>query len=92
MLEQSGSARVGIRLHEGEGHGSADVAAAVSGRRQVCGRGYGGEKGNLRLIARYVVLPGGQRINLPADLSKPVSPRALAFRRGSNSKRSQARG
>jgi hypothetical protein len=54
--------------------------------------GYGGEKGNLRLIARYVVLPGGQRINVPADLSKPVSPRALAFRRGSNSKRSQARG
>jgi len=39
MLEQSGSARVGIRLHEGEGHGSADIAAAVSGRRQVCGRG-----------------------------------------------------
>ena len=30
--------------------------------------GYGGEKGNLRLIARYVVLPGGQRINVPADI------------------------
>ena len=53
--------------------------------------GYGGER-EVRLIARYVVLPGGQRINLPADLSKPVSPRALAFRRGSNSKRSRARG
>jgi hypothetical protein len=24
--------------------------------------GYGGEKGNLRVIARYVVLPGGRRI------------------------------
>ena len=54
--------------------------------------GYGGEKGNLRLIARYIVLPGGRRINVPADLSKPVSPRVLAFRRGSNSKRSQAKG
>lgn len=51
--------------------------------------GYGGEEGNLRLIARYVVLPGGRRINVPADLSQPVSPRALAFRRSSNPKRSQ---
>ena len=54
--------------------------------------GYGGEKGNLRLIARYVVLPGGQRINVPADLSQSASSRALAFRRRSNSKRSQAKG
>ena len=46
--------------------------------------GYGGEEGNLRLIKRYVVLPGGRRINVPADLSQPVSPRALAFRRSSN--------
>ena len=53
--------------------------------------GYGGEKGNLRLIARYIVLPGGRRINVPADLSQPVSPRALAFRRRSNSKRSYAK-
>jgi hypothetical protein len=28
--------------------------------------GYGGEEGKLRVIARYVVLPGGQRINVPA--------------------------
>ena len=36
--------------------------------------GYGGEKGNLRVIARYVVLPGGQRINIPADnLPQPAS-------------------
>jgi hypothetical protein len=53
--------------------------------------GYGGEEGNLRLIARYVVLPGGRRINVPADLSQPVSPRALAFRRSSNPKRSRAK-
>ena len=53
--------------------------------------GYGGEEGNLCLIARYVVLPGGRRINVPADLSRPVSPRALTFRRCSNPKRSQAK-
>jgi hypothetical protein len=35
--------------------------------------GYGGEKGNLRVIARYVVLPGGRRINVPASLSQPAS-------------------
>jgi hypothetical protein len=39
--------------------------------------GYGGEKGNLRVIARYVVLPGGRRINIPAaNLSRPASPAA----------------
>jgi hypothetical protein len=43
--------------------------------------GYGGEEGNLRVIARYVVLPGGRRINVPADLSQPASPRARAIRR-----------
>jgi hypothetical protein len=36
--------------------------------------GYGGETGNLRVIARYVVLPGGRRINVPASLSRPASP------------------
>jgi hypothetical protein len=36
--------------------------------------GYGGEKGNLRVIARYVVLPGGRRINVPDSLSQPASP------------------
>jgi hypothetical protein len=30
--------------------------------------GNGGEEGNLRVIARYVVLPGGRLINIPADL------------------------
>jgi len=54
--------------------------------------GYGGEEGDLRVIARYVVLPGGRRINIPADLSGLGSPRALPFRRRSNSKQSQAKG
>ena len=41
--------------------------------------GYGGEEGKLRVIARYVVLPGGRRINVPADLSTSAAPRALGF-------------
>ena len=51
--------------------------------------GYGGDEGNFRVIARYVVLPGGRRINVPADLSSPPAPRALAFRRTGNAKQSQ---
>jgi hypothetical protein len=53
--------------------------------------GYGGEEGNFRVIARYVVLPGGRRINIPADLSSPRA-HAPALRRRSNSKRSQPKG
>ena len=41
--------------------------------------GRGGEHGNLRVFSRYVVLPGGQRINLTddstANLVRPSSPR-----------------
>jgi hypothetical protein len=32
--------------------------------------GRGGEDGHLRVVSRYVVLPGGQRINVPSDLSQ----------------------
>ena len=51
--------------------------------------GFGGEEGNFRVIARYVVLPGGHRINVPADLSSPPAPRAAAFRRRASTKKSQ---
>jgi hypothetical protein len=50
--------------------------------------GFGGEEGNFRVIARYVILPGGRRINVPGDLSNPSAPRALAFRRRGNAKQS----
>jgi hypothetical protein len=33
--------------------------------------GRGGEDGHLRVVSRYVVLPGGQRINVPSDLGQP---------------------
>jgi len=51
--------------------------------------GFGGEEGNFRVIARYIVLPGGHRINVPADLSSPLAPRAAAFRRRASTKKSQ---
>ena len=47
--------------------------------------GYGGEEGNLRVTARYVVLPGGQRINVPAGIA--AGPGAQP----PNSERSQGR-
>ncbi len=43
--------------------------------------GYGGEEGKLQVVARYVVLPDGQRINVPAEPSRTTVPRALALRR-----------
>ena len=33
--------------------------------------GRGGEDGHLRVVSRYVVLPGGQRINVPSDPGLP---------------------
>jgi hypothetical protein len=45
--------------------------------------GIGGAEGHLRVIARYVVLPSGQRMNIPAlRLVGPVPPpKALANQR-----------
>jgi hypothetical protein len=44
--------------------------------------GYGGETGNLRVISRYVLLPDGRRINVPADFALPAARRRAA--RGRN--------
>ena len=43
--------------------------------------GRGGEDGHLRVFARYVVLPGGRRIELPADLGQKPGLSAPAARR-----------
>jgi len=44
--------------------------------------GRGGEAGNLRVFSRYVVLPGGQRINLTDDpVANPVQPSSPQRRR-----------
>ena len=53
--------------------------------------GFGGDEGNFRVIARYILLPSGQRINVPADLSSQPAPRAVAFRRRASTKKSQSR-
>jgi hypothetical protein len=50
--------------------------------------GFGGDEGNFRVIARYIVLPDGRRINVPADLSRPPAPRVLALRRRPSSQKS----
>jgi len=42
--------------------------------------GCGGEDGHLCVFSRYVVLPGGERINLGADLTGPAAPRARRSR------------
>ena len=54
--------------------------------------GYGGGEGDFRAIARYVVLPSGERINVPADMYRPASRRTLALRRSANAKTSPVKG
>ena len=50
--------------------------------------GRGGEHGDLRVYSRFVVLPGGQRINLAGDsggdFAGPASPRVRSPRRSGN--------
>jgi hypothetical protein len=41
----------------------------------------GVEHGESHVLSRYVELPGGRRINVPADLNRPPSPRGLPVRR-----------
>ena len=42
--------------------------------------GCGGEDGLLRVFSRYVVLPGGRRINITADFGGKTDPRARRLR------------
>jgi hypothetical protein len=55
--------------------------------------GRGGEDGRLRVFSRYVVLPGGQRINVPSDLGQFPSARIPSVRTPrSKRRRSRSRG
>lgn len=49
--------------------------------------GSGGENGNLSVFSRYLVLPGGRRINLTDEFRGPASPRA--HRNGRNHSQSR---
>jgi hypothetical protein len=51
--------------------------------------GRGGETGHLHVFSRYVLLPGGERINLGGDFAPPVRSRA---RRSRNNAKSRAAG
>jgi hypothetical protein len=46
--------------------------------------GHGGKDGQLRVISRYVVLPGGQRIKLPVDFGQLSGTAEPAPRRARN--------
>jgi hypothetical protein len=52
--------------------------------------GRGGEEGHPQVFSRYVVLPGGRRINLSGDFGGPASIRARAGGRLRNRAGSQA--
>jgi hypothetical protein len=45
--------------------------------------GQGGDDGVFRVSSRYLVLPRGKRIDLPANLDRPQAGRAVASRRTS---------
>jgi hypothetical protein len=51
--------------------------------------GHGGEDGQLRVFSRYVVLPGGQRINVPSDSGSLPGLRAPAPRHKRSRNRSR---
>jgi hypothetical protein len=55
--------------------------------------GRGGDEGQLRVVSRYVVFPGGRRIYVADDFGGPASPRARPARRtgGSTAKPRSAR-
>ena len=73
-------------------HAPIDCSSGVLPERFPVGARYvvegrGGEDGHLRVFSRYVVLPGGQRINVPSDL-QALSAHTPRHKRG----RSRSRG
>ncbi len=53
--------------------------------------GCGGEDGQLRVFSRYVVYPGGERINVASDFGGPASPRSRGPGKGRSGKRAELR-
>src|SRR5580658_8986266 len=73
---------------------SVDSPSSVLPKRFPVGARYvvegrGGEDGRLRVFSRYVVLPGGQRINVPSDLGQLPALSAPAPRQRRNRHRSR---
>jgi len=76
-------------------HAPIDRSSGVLPKRFPVGARYvvegrGGEDGHLRVFSRYVVLPGGQRINVPPDLD--ALPALSAHTSRHKGGRSRARG
>ena len=76
-------------------HAPIDWSSGVLPKRFPVGARYvvegcGGEDGHLRVFSRYVVLPGGQRINMPSDLDAPAALSAQAPRNKGGRSRFQA--
>ena len=82
-------------MRQSQGQSSSLPSRFPVGARYVV-EGRGGEDGQLRVFSRYIVLPGGRRIKLPADLSllagssEPAS-RRPASRDGASRSRSQSK-
>jgi hypothetical protein len=53
--------------------------------------GFGGESGNLRVISRYVLMPDGSRINVPADFGLPGGRRPSSRRRNRLQRKAKSR-
>lgn len=53
--------------------------------------GFGGDEGALRVVSRYLILPNGRRVNVPAHSSQPASSRLSARRRSPKLMRSKAK-
>jgi len=56
--------------------------------------GFGGNSGHLRIVSRYLILPNGQRVNVPevsSQLASPRAPRGFARRHSPKLKRSQVK-
>jgi hypothetical protein len=53
--------------------------------------GFGGESGNLRVISRYVLMPDGHRINVPADFGLPAPRRRSARQRNRLQRKAKSR-
>jgi hypothetical protein len=82
-------------MRQSHGQSSSLPTRFPVGARYVV-EGRGGEDGKLRVFSRYIVLPGGRRIKLPADLSRlsglsEPAPRRAASRSVAGRVRSQSK-
>lgn len=54
--------------------------------------GHGGQYGHLRVSTRYVIMPGGRRVDIPARTRASASPRQVPSRAASQLPEAQSKG